>query len=171
MRYRDAPTVEVSEKLGDVEPRSVWEIVTDIALPTHTDGELVGVEWVGPAQQIAVGARFLGTNSSELRGTWTVECEIVEVEPERRFVWTAGSATTGPWATWAFEIDPTPRGVVVRQWARLGPGSSPLAEIIATRPDREAQIIARRMGDWRASMQANLDLVKQRLAVDTPHVG
>lgn len=163
MRYRDAPSVEVSELIRGVTAEDAWAVVTDIELPTHTDGELVSVDWVGSPAEVVVGARFRGTNSADGLGTWTAECVITEVEPPRRWTWTAGGPTGEPWATWAFEIDRASEGVIVRQWARLGPGPSRLSQVIESKPDLEGRIIARRMSDWRRGMQANLDWVRVRL--------
>ena len=163
MRYRDAPTVEVSELIEGCTVERVWDIVADIALPTQADGELVSAEWVGEPAEIVVGARFRGTNSAEGLGTWTAECEIVEVEPGRRWVWTAGGPQGEPWSTWAFEVDASSKGAIVRQWARLGPGPSQLSQAIEANPHLEGRIIARRMDDWRRGMQANLDWVRGQL--------
>ena len=55
MRYRDAPSVEVSELIRGVTAEDAWAVVTDIELPTHTDGELVSVDWVGSPAEVVVG--------------------------------------------------------------------------------------------------------------------
>ncbi|MFZ2239551.1 MAG: SRPBCC family protein [Gordonia amarae] len=163
MLYRDAPTVEVSTLIEGATGDQVWDLVTDINLPTHAAGELESTEWVGDPG-VAVGARFRGTNSSEDMGTWIGECEITEVDPGRRWVWQVGSAAGGdPWATWAFEVEPSSKGTIVRQWARLGPGPSRLSEFIATQPDKEARVIAHRLNTWREAMQANLTLIHTTL--------
>jgi len=159
MRFRDAPTAEVSVLLADCSPERAWELVTDVELPTRVTGELTGVEWLTDVAEVAVGARFRGHNASESLGEWSAECEIVEVEPGRRWVWTAGLPQTGPWTTWAFEVDPGPKGTTVRQWARLGPGRSRLNEFIDAKPEAEGFIIARRLDAWRTGMQANLDWI------------
>lgn len=77
MRYRDAPTVEVSELIEGCTVERAWAVVADISLPTRADGELVSVEWVGEPAEIAVGARFRGTNSAE--GGWTRRGDLVDV--------------------------------------------------------------------------------------------
>ena len=163
MLYRDAPTVEVSTLIEGATGNQVWELVTDITLPTRAAGELASAEWVGEPG-VAVGARFRGTNTAEHLGTWVGECEVVEVDPGRRWVWQVGPAAGGdPWATWAFEVEPSSKGTIVRQWARLGPGPSRLSEFIATQPDKEARVVAHRMSAWREAMQANLALIRTTL--------
>jgi len=161
VRYRDCPTVEVSEKVSGT-PAEVWALVTDIELPVRYSSELQSVEWVGAEEGIRVGARFRGRNRHASMGEWEVECEVVEIEDERRWVWTVG----GPdyvGATWGFEIDPGRDGVIVRQWARMGPGPSGLSLAIASMPDKEARIIARRLEEWEVGMRANLAGIKTQL--------
>jgi hypothetical protein len=68
-----------------------------------------------------------------------------------------------PWATWAFEVEPSGKGTIIRQWARLGPGPSRLSEFIAAAPAKESRIIANRMATWREGMRANLDLIRTTL--------
>ncbi|GAA4744342.1 SRPBCC family protein [Gordonia alkaliphila] len=155
MRLRDNPIIEVSRKL-DCTPEQAWALVTDIALPTRADGELVGVEWLDDADAVAVGARFAGHNRNEVLGEWTTTSVVTEVEDGRRWVWSVGTDDAEPWALWGFEVDPAREGVVVRQWGRFGPGDSPLRGMIAAQPEKEARIIAGRMAVWQAGMEANL---------------
>ncbi|HMS75261.1 SRPBCC family protein [Gordonia sp. (in: high G+C Gram-positive bacteria)] len=163
MLYRDAPTVEVSTLIEGATVDQVWDLVTDITLPTRAAGELESTEWVGDPG-VAVGARFRGTNTAEHLGTWVGECEITEVDPGRRWVWQVGPAAGGdPWATWAFEVEPSSKGTIVRQWARLGPGPSRLSEFIQANPAKESRLITHRLTDWRNAMQANLDLIRTTL--------
>ena len=125
MLYRDAPTVEVSTLIEGATGDQVWDLVTDINLPTRAAGELESTEWVGDPG-VAVGARFRGTNSSEDMGTWIGECEITEVDPGRRWVWQVGPAGGDPWATWAFEVEPSsraPSSASGPAWAPAPPAS------------------------------------------------
>ncbi|MGV7636774.1 SRPBCC family protein, partial [Mycobacterium kansasii] len=62
-----------------------------------------------------------------------------------------------------FEVEPAEGGALVRQWARAGPGTSPLSEYIAQHPEQEAQIIDFRLGLWRDYMEANLDLLAREV--------
>lgn len=154
MRYRDQPTVEVEERVhGD--PAAIWELVTDITLPTRFSEELQDVEWLDGADEVAVGNRFRGHNENAALGKWSTECTVVEVEPGRRWAWQV-RAGDNQMATWGFEVDPGREAVTVRQWARMGPDPSGLNVAIEAMPDKEGRIIARRLGDWRANMTANL---------------
>lgn len=162
MRLRDTPTVEVTERLTCT-PEQAWALVTDIELPTRADGELQRVEWLDGATEVAVGARFRGHNTNAQMGEWQTVSEVVEVEPGRRWVWRVGAADE-PIAVWGFEVDPDGDGAVVRQWAKVGTGRSPLSEFIAQHPDKEGVIVAHRMSVWRDGMAANLAMLAQLAA-------
>ena len=164
MRYRDGPTVEVTQLIPcDVD--TAWRLVTDIRLPLRCSSELRDVEWLDDADRVAVGARFRGHNSHDALGTWSTQCQVVEVEENRRWVWdVAGPQGVG--ATWGFEVEPSSRGTIVRQWARMGPGPSGLTFAITANPDKEGRIVARRLEEWQTNMTANLDCIA-RLAAPT----
>ena len=68
----------------------------------------------------------------------------------------------GASATWAFEVEPTSDGVLIRQWARMGPGPSGLTPAIASMPDKEARIVANRLAEWQQNMRANLDWIRSQ---------
>lgn len=160
MRYRDCPTVEVTRVVPcDVE--AAWRLVTDIRLPLQCSPELRDVEWLDGADRVAVGARFRGHNSHEALGTWSTRCEVVEVEDGRRWVWQV-TGDEGAIATWGFEVEPSSRGTIVRQWARMGPGPSGLTHAITANPDKEARIVARRLEEWQTNMAANLDCIAEQ---------
>ncbi|MBS9534764.1 SRPBCC family protein [Mycobacterium sp. M1] len=159
MRYRDCPTVEVSDRVvGDVD--QIWAAVTDIGLPARFSAELQRVEWLDGADRIVVGAGFRGYNSNPAVGDWQTESRVVEVEDGRRWVWQV-QGDDGVAATWGFEVDPTDDGAIVRQWGRMGPGQSGLSLAIAAMPEKEARIVARRLGEWEAGMRANLAGIKE----------
>ena len=154
MRYRDCPTVEVEERIvGD--PAAIWTLVSDINLPAQFSDELQAAEWLGDACGLAVGNRFRGRNRNTILGDWETECEVVEVDPGRRWVW-AVHGPDGVMATWGFEVDPGREAVTVRQWARMGPARSGLTPAIESMPDKEGRIIARRLAEWRRNILANL---------------
>lgn len=142
---------------------TAWKLVTDIGLPARCSPELQSVEWLGDADGVAMGARFRGTNHIDAMGTWQTECEIVEVDDERRWVWNVLGGD-GIVSTWAFEVEPTSDGVLIRQWARVGTGSSGLSAAIAARPDAEARIIAARLTQWQKNMQLNLDCIRDQFS-------
>jgi len=160
MRHRDQPTVEATQRLScDVE--TAWRYVTDITLPARVSTELEAVEWLDGADHVAVGARFTGRNRHEAFGEWETVCEIVEVEPGRRWVWNVVHPA-GVGATWGFEVEPASNGSLVRQWGRMGPGASGTTVAIAAQPDKEARIVARRLEEWLTNMRANLVYIAEQ---------
>src|ERR1700722_15496808 len=158
MRYRDQPTMEVTQRVR-CDVRTAWELVTDIGLPARSSSELQAVEWVDDASGVEVGARFRGRNKHEAFGDWATVCEVVEVEDQSRWVYNV-VGPEGISATWAFEVEPTRDGVLVRQWGRMGPGASGLTPAIVAMPDKEARIVSNRLAEWQKNMQANLEGVR-----------
>lgn len=163
MRYRDLPTVEVTQRVRCDVP-TAWALVTDINLPAHCSSELQSVEWLDGAASVEVGARFQGRSTHEAFGDWSTVCEVVEVEDDgvqRRWVYDV-VGPDGPGARWAFEVEPTSDGVLVRQWGRMGPGPSGLTPAIVAMPDKEARIVANRLSEWQTNMRANLEWVRSQ---------
>lgn len=176
MRIRDLPTVEVSTRLT-ADPDRAWALVTDIALPTRAAGELHTAVWDDGFDSVTVGARFSGHNRSDDMGEWTTSCEVVDVEPGRRWVWavfgtwdepdpspTSPAPGSEPMAWWGFEVEPARTGCIVRQFARIGPGPSGISAAVAQHPGLEARILERRLGTWRDAMTANLALLSESTA-------
>lgn len=164
MRYRDQPTVEVTQRVRCA-VSAAWALVTDIGLPTRCSPELTAVQWLDGDDRVRVGARFRGRNHNEALGTWEVDCEVVEVHDDgdvRRWVWNV-LTDGGVGATWAFEVEPTSDGALIRQWARMGPAPTGLSLVIDAQPEREARIIAHRLAEWERGMRANLDYVRAEL--------
>ncbi|MFI6867795.1 SRPBCC family protein [Nocardia sp. NPDC050406] len=159
MRYRDHPTVEVAERIS-CDAATAWALVTDIGLPARCSNELQSVEWLDGADRVAVGARFRGRNRHDAMGEWETVCEVVEVEDGRRWVWNV-RGPMGISGTWGFEVEPAREGVIVRQWARMGPDRSGLSLAIDAKPDLEGRIIARRLAEWSENMRANLVCVRE----------
>jgi hypothetical protein len=162
MRYSDGPTVEVTQRVK-CDVATAWARVTDIGLPARCSAELQNVEWVGGADRVEVGARFRGSSRHDALGSWQTECEIVEVDQGRRWVWNV-IGPEGVSATWAFEVEPASDGALIRQWARMGPGPSGLTYAITAKPEKEARIVAGRLAEWRQNMQANLDDIRDEFA-------
>lgn len=172
MRYADGPEVHVERRVRAM-PSRVWSLVCDIELPVRFSPELQRVEWTNGATGSALGATFIGHNRNHILGDWRTLSRVVEWEPERVFAWSVfdadgrfdGSAAKpdAPAATWRFELTPDgpdgPDGAatLLRQSASLGPGPSGLTLAIDRAPDREEKIVAYRLDDLRAGMQATLD--------------
>ena len=161
MRYRDQPTIEVTQRVR-CDVATLWKHVTDITLPAQCSSELESVEWLDGSGGVEVGARFRGRSKHDAFGNWETVCEVIEVEDQRRWVWNV-IGLDGVGATWGFEVEPTSDGALVRQWGRMGPGPSGLTPAIVAQPDKEARIVARRLTEWGQNMQANLEWIRSQV--------
>ncbi len=158
MRYQDCPTVEVDIGIcGTV--AAVWELISDIALPSRFSSEVQGVEWLGSATGPAVGARFIGTNQHKAIGDWQAECTITAMTPGQGFEWTVGDVDH-PSAIWRFTISEAGEELILRQWFQMGPGRSGLNYAIDAMPDKEERIVAKRLREHEDNMRANLIGIK-----------
>lgn len=158
MKYADGPTVEVAVVI-DAPAERVWALISDIDLPARFSSEFQGSHWMDGATGPAPGARFVGRNRHPATGEWETTCVVTECEPGRSFGWAVGDADY-PSASWRFDIEDEGSGVRLRQWARLGPAPSGLTPAILAMPDKEERIVARRLDEHRANMQATVDGVK-----------
>ncbi|MFG1935294.1 SRPBCC family protein [Mycobacterium sp. NPDC048908] len=165
MRYRDQPTIEVTQRVR-CDQATAWRHVTDITLSQRCSNELQSTEWLDGADHVEVGARFRGRNQHDAFGDWETVCEVIEVDDQRRWVWNV-IGPEGVSATWGFEVEPTSDGVLIRQWGRMGPGPSGLTPGIAAQPDKEARIISRRLAEWQHNMQANLEWIRSQVEEQT----
>jgi len=158
MRYADGPTVEGSVHVA-APPETLWPLVSDIALIASISQELQEATWLdaGPA----VGARFRGRNVHRAAGEWTTTSTVIACEAPREFAWIVEDPEN-PSATWRFELTPDGDGTLLRQWARMGPGPSNLTAVIAAMPDKEERIVAGRLREWQAGIDANLAALKDR---------
>ena len=86
MRYRDLPTVEVTQRVRCDVP-TAWALVTDISLPVRCSSELQASSGSMAPIAVEVGARFHGRSKHEAFGEWSTVCEVVEVEDQRRWVY------------------------------------------------------------------------------------
>lgn len=159
MRYADGPTAEVVIDIA-APPERVWGLVSDITTPIAFSKELQAAEWLAPHDGPVLGARFRGTNAHPAIGEWQVECEVAWCEPGRTFGWTP-MAGEQPLAAWRFTIDDAGDGSRLTFWARMGPGPSGLTPAIEAMPDKEEQIIERRLGEWRSNMEATVAGIKR----------
>jgi Polyketide cyclase / dehydrase and lipid transport len=160
MKYSDCPTVSVSLPIA-APASTVWDLVSDISLPTRFSSEIREVVWLGDNIEPAVGARFVGRSAHEAIGTWETECEVTVMEPDRCFEYVVGTPEDSS-STWRFTILPPPdeAGVVLEQWFQMGPARSGLNYAIDAMPDKEERIVERRMAEHRTNMMATLEGVK-----------
>ncbi|MDH3500210.1 MAG: SRPBCC family protein [Acidimicrobiia bacterium] len=156
MRLRDAPTTELSLEV-EASPESIWEYVTDIELAARFSEEFQGAEWIdGPARP---GATFRGRSRHPRIGEWETTSTIIACEPGRTFAWAVGD-TSSPAAVWTFIIEQSEEASVLTYRMQLGPGPSGLRVAIERFPDREAEIIQRRIEEQLVQMQRVLDGIK-----------
>ena len=158
-RYRlaDAPETEVSVRVAA--PAGVlWPYVSDINFSARFSPEFQGAEWLDGATRPALGSRFRGTNEHPVVGRWHVDCVVTDFEPGRVIGWDV-IGPDGVAASWRFTLDDVhgeEHATIVTEWCRLGPGPSGLTPAIERMPDREHDIIARRLAEHRTNMSANL---------------
>jgi hypothetical protein len=70
----DWPTVTVDVHIA-ASPQRVWSLVSDIGLMPRFSDELQAVEWIEGGRPKR-GARFIGTNSHPLIGTWSTRSHM-----------------------------------------------------------------------------------------------
>lgn len=155
----DAPTTTVDAST-DLDPRSVWAVITDPAHPVPASPELVHAEWLdgGPA----LGAHFRGDNR---RGAhrWSTICTVTSFDEGRRFGWTV-EALPAPVSSWTYELEGSEAGTRITYTCRIGPGRSPRGVGRDRHADRGEEPTPGRLDDLRASMQATLEHVLERAA-------
>jgi Polyketide cyclase / dehydrase and lipid transport len=157
-KYSECPTTSASVEI-DGRVDAVWELVSDISMPTRWSTEVRLTSWLDGATEPSVGARFAGHNRHAAIGEWDVVCTVTRFELGRCFEWVVGEAEHSA-AVWRFVVDGFDGSVVLRQEMQMGPARSGLNPAIDAMPDKESRIIARRLDEHRANMQANLDGVK-----------
>jgi|SRR5579884_1900361 len=99
----------------DAPPHAVWEAVADIARQTEWSCEATRMDWIPPAREATVGARFRGSNHRGIM-RWTRENEVLEADPERVFSWRTLPTRLYPDSTiWRIELRPSGAGTEVRE--------------------------------------------------------
>jgi len=156
--YSDQPGIEVST-LVDAPPAVLWDLVTDINLPAKFSTEFQHAHWLDPFDGPSAGAMFQGHNKHPLAGEWQVECRIDWFEVEHQFGWQVLGDDGGP-ASWRFTLTPEGSRTRLALGAVLGPGRSGLSRVIDARPDKEADIVAGRLDEWRGNMTATITGIK-----------
>ncbi|MFF4383820.1 SRPBCC family protein [Kitasatospora sp. NPDC001547] len=181
MRYADGPGTQCEVFVGAPVER-VWELVTDIGLPTRLSPELQRVAWLDGADGPAVGARFEGHNSRADMPDWRTVSEIIELTGtvgqagsdapagRRVFAWGVMDADgrygepvsdlAGALARWRFELTPEDGGTRLRQSVVIGPGRSGASLVIDAKPELEEKIVDFRLNELRTGMTATLEGIK-----------
>jgi hypothetical protein len=158
MRYAEGPTAEATIQVA-APPEALWPLISDIHLVASLSTEVQEVAWLGDVREPALGAAFHGRSRHPAVGEWTTTSRVIECTPPRVFAW-AVENPDNPTATWRFELIPRPGGTDLRQWARMGPGDSNLTVAIRARPHKEERIVAVRLREWQAAIDANLAALK-----------
>lgn len=156
MKYAEGPSVEVETVVGATVER-VWQLVCDVNLPGRFSAEFEGASWIddGPA----LGARFIGRNEHPALGSWETTSWVTRYEPGHAFGWSV-SDPEHPSASWWYTLEEVDGGVRLRHGGRMGPAPSGLSVAITRMPDKEERIVARRLEEWKQSMQATVEGIK-----------
>ena len=156
-RYADGPTTTVDVHI-EAAPSVVWPILCDINAPAAFSQEFQGADWLddGPA----LGATFRGRNQHKVVGEWSAVCTVTAFDEQRAFEWTIGEPDF-PAARWRFDLEPEGDGSRLRFTATIGPAPSGLTPAIERMPDREEEIVARRLSEHNANMQLTVEGYKQ----------
>lgn len=160
MRYADCPTVTVATVVDAPLP-DVWAIVSDVSLPTRFSTELTAVEWLDQDGGPVLGARFIGRSTHPAIGEWETTCEVTALEPRRVFEWSVRGVDGDLSSIWSFWLAEHEREVVLEHRFQMGPGRSGLNVAIDRMPDKEEQIVARRLAEHRANMERTVAGVKE----------
>lgn len=161
MKYAECPTESVSVTV-DAPVSTVWDIVSDITLPTRFSTELMAVDWIDGAAAAELGARFVGHSAHDAIGEWETACEITGFEDQRLFEWTVLGTSGEPSSIWRFTISGLDDGSVeLTQWFQMGPGRGGLNFAIDRMPEKEDRIVARRLSEHRTNMERNLAGIKE----------
>lgn len=161
MRLAELPELTESVHVAAA-PERVWPYVSDIAFAVGTSDELLAVEWTsGEGPLPRVGRTFVGTNANRYFGQWQTTATVTECDEPHVFGWAVGEPDR-PNTTWRFTLEPVEGGTTLTQWVRIGPGDSGLTIAVSRLPDKEEKIVAGRLREFRAAMQAHLAAVKAR---------
>jgi hypothetical protein len=153
MKYADRPTTTVSIDI-DATPDEVWELVSDIGLPSRFSTEVTGAEWVDGANGPALGARFVGHSAHDAIGDWTTTCIITGYQEQRLFEWSVIGRDDDVSSIWRYTIDDLGNGSTrLDYWFQMGPGRGGLNFAIDRMPDKEDRIVARRLAEHASNME------------------
>lgn len=161
MKYADGPTTEQSIDIK-ASPDAVWALVSDPTFPVEHSSELQEAAWDADGPIPGIGARILGRNKHDAIGEWSTTSFVVDWVEGERFSW-AVMDPGNPAAQWWFELRDSNGVTRLTQRVRLGPGPSGLTPAIERMPDREDEIIRRRLEFHDGNMLANLEAAKRML--------
>lgn len=149
--------VDIKAKAADV-----WDVITDLGLSSRFSEESLGATWVDGFDGPSLGAQFVGRNKHQAIGEWEVPCYVHRFVDGKEFGWVT-SDPENPGAQWLFEVASIAGSVRLRYSLTIGPGWSGISAAIDNMPDRESDILRRRVREHRANMQRVLDGIKDQL--------
>lgn len=93
----------------DAQPKTVYELISDVTGMGEWSPECVRCEWMGRATGPAVGARLRGHNR---RGVlrWSTTAEVVAAEPGREFAFVTRDRRGRDLTRWGYRFQPSPEG-------------------------------------------------------------
>jgi len=153
IRLADEPGTWVEVDVA-APPERVWELVTDLDLPSRFSEEFLGADWVDDGPE--VGASFVGRNRHPAIGEWEVTSFVDVCDPPRRFGWATIDASN-PGSRWRFDLTPVDGGTRLRYSLSIGPGPSGISIAIRSMPDKEPRILRRRLAEHHANMRRTVD--------------
>jgi hypothetical protein len=135
----------------------VWAVVTDIDLPARFSEEFLGATWTGDGP--GPGTSFIGRNRHPAIGEWEVESFVDVFDEGRSFGW-ATIRADNPGSRWRFDLEPAEDAVWLRFSLSVGPGPSGISMAIESMPEKEPQILRRRVLEHHANMVRTLEGLK-----------
>ncbi|GAA2632052.1 SRPBCC family protein [Actinomadura fulvescens] len=139
----------------------VFAVVSDPAAMAAFAEELVAVRWLHGATEAALGARFEGLNRNGVR-RWRTVCEVIELEPGRRFAYDVSTKSQIPISRWRYDVEPASDGTCVvteSNWARVPLWFIPLAMAVTgviNRPAANAAHIATTLNRLKSHVEGRL---------------
>ncbi len=157
MKYADGPSASVEVSIA-APVTAVWALVTDVDLPSRFSEEFQGAEW--SSDERGLGATFEGHNKHPSVGEWTTTSTIVAFDEGSAFGWAVGDPSEKV-AMWRFDLEEVGAETRLRFSAEMGPGRSGLNSAIDAMPDREDDIVARRLDQWNDNMARTIEGIKE----------
>jgi nitroreductase len=157
LHFDDGPGVTAEIDI-DAPRHVVWELVTDVDVPTRFSDEAQGATWENDER--GVGAIFNGRSRYGDGPEWTLPCYVDVYDEPRSFGWRT-SDLDQPGARWRFDLEQIPGRTRLRYHYVMGPGPSGISMTIEARPDKHERIVRRRLDEMTANMRRTLDGIKQ----------
>ena len=164
LRVEEGPGTFVEVDIG-APLTTVWELVTNINLPSRFSTEFLEAEWDNNNER-GVGAAFHQRNQHPTPGESTVRCFVDASDEPRLFGWRNGDPQS-PDARWRFELEPNGDDTRLRFSYVIGPGRSDVALGLQNNSVKESDVLPRRIDEVRANMARTVEGIKQ-LAETTP---